>query len=114
MADVQPTITTEEIDKRNRAMLAKAGIELLDSIEVNRVSASKYIESNSIKQNANDAHMANKMKKYLAMNNEQQKNGYVKDNEPRAKELIGLKHVAIYHKEKYKGVLSSESTWLPM
>ncbi|KTC89125.1 hypothetical protein [Legionella drozanskii] len=110
MADVQPTITNEEIDKRNRAMLAKAGIELPDSIEVSMVSANKYIESNSIKQNANDAHMATKMKEYLALNNEQQKNGYVKDNEPRAKELIELKHVALYHKAKYKGALSSEST----
>ena len=38
------------------------------------------------------------------------KNGYVKDSEPRAKELMDLKHVASYQKKKYKGVLSSEST----
>ncbi len=37
--------------------------------------------------------------KYLAMNNKLQKNGYVKDNEPREKELMNLKHVAIKHNQ---------------
>jgi hypothetical protein len=110
MAGTQQALTKEEINKRNKEMLAKAGIELPDSTEVSIVSASKYITSKDSKLNESDAHMANKMKEYLAMNNEQQKNGYVKENEPRAKELMNLKHVAPYHQKKYKGILSSEST----
>lgn len=110
IASSQHLLTKEEIDKRSREMLAKSGIELCEHNEINIVSANKYINNNGIKQNANDAHVAEKMKEYLAMNNEQQKNGYVKDNEPRAKELMDLKHVTPYHKKKYKGILSPEST----
>ena len=103
-------LTREEMDKRNREILAQAGIDISNSTEISIVSANKYLNIKGIKQNANDAHMAEKMKEYLAMNDEQQKNGYVKENEPRAKELMDLKHVAPYHLKKYKGVLSSEST----
>jgi len=110
LADTTSALTREDMDKRNREMLAKAGIEIPSSTEISIVSASKYMNIKGVKQNANDAHMATKMKEYLAMNEEQQKNGYVKDSEPRAKELMDLKHVAPYHQKKYKGVLSSEST----
>ena len=109
MANTQP-LTKEEIEKRSQESLAKAGIVLPDSTEVSIISANKLINNKGIKQNANDAHIAKKMQEYLAMNDEQQKNGYVKDNEPRAKELMDLKHVAPYHQKKYKGILSSEST----
>lgn len=110
IADAPPILTKEEINKRNRETLAKAGIDISDSTEISIVSANKFISNVGVKQNENDAHMAKKMKEYLAMNDEQQKNGYVKEGEPRAKELMELKHVAPYHQKKYKGVLSSEST----
>lgn len=110
LADTTAALTRDELDRRNREMLAKAGIEIPSSTEISIVSANKYMSIKGIKQNANDAHMAEKMQEYLAMNDEQQKNGYVKEKEPRAKELMDLKHVASYHQKKYKSVLSSEST----
>ncbi len=106
----QQVLPIEEINQTNKESLAKAGIEILEYNEINIVSANKYINSNGFKKNANDAHMAEKMKEYLAMNDEQKKNGYVKDFEPRAKELMDLKHITPYHQNKYKGVLSSVST----
>ncbi len=110
MANDQHALTKEEINQLNKKILAKAGIDIPEYNEINIVSANTYIDNKNIKQNANDAHMAKKMKEYLAMNNEQQKNGYVNDNEPRAKELMNLKHVASYQLKKYKSVFSSEST----
>jgi len=110
MVNGQQALTKKEINKRSQEILAKSGIELPKYNEINIVSASKYINDEGIKQNENDAHMAAKMKEYLAMNDEQQRNGYVKDNEPRAKELRDLKYVAPYQQKKYKGILSPEST----
>ena len=110
MADSQLTLTKEEINNRNKDILAKAGISISEYNEINIVSANTYTDSKGLKQNANDAHVGKKIKEYLAMNEEQQKNGYVKGSEPRARELLDLKHVASYHKKKYEGVLSSEST----
>ncbi|QMT61866.1 hypothetical protein [Legionella sp. PC997] len=110
IASNQEGLTKEEINKRNKEILAKAGIEIPEYNEINIVPASKYITSKNIKQNANDAHIAKKTEEYLAMNEEQQKNGYVKNNEPRAKELLDLKNTASYQKKEYKGVISSEST----
>lgn len=109
MASNQQALTKEEINKRNKEILAKAGIEIPEYNEINIVPATKYINSKNIKD-ANDAHMAKKMQQYLAMNDEQQKNGYVKSNEPRAKELLDLKNTASYQKNKYKNVFSPEST----
>jgi len=109
MASNQQALTKEEINKKNKEILAKAGIEIPEYNEINIVPASKYINSKN-KQNANNVHLAKKMQEYLAMNDEQQKNGYVNYNEPRAKELLNLKNTASYQKKKYKGVLSSEST----
>lgn len=110
MANNQHALTKEEINKKNKEILAQAGIEIPEYNEINVVPASKYINNKNMKKNATDAHIAKKMQEYLAMNNEQQKNGYVKDNDPRAKELLGLKNKASYQKNKYKGVLSAEST----
>lgn len=110
MASNQPSLTKEELNKRNKEILAKAGIEIPQYNEINIVPASKYINSENIKKNANDAHIAKKMQEYIAMNEEQQKNGYVKNNEPRAKELLDLKNTASYQKKKYKDVISPEST----
>lgn len=109
-ASNQQVLTKDEINKKNKEIIAKAGIEIPEYNEINIVAASKYINSNNIKQDANDAHMAKKMQEYLAINDEQQKNGYVKDSDPRAKELLDLKNTASYQKKKYKGVLSAEST----
>jgi hypothetical protein len=109
-ADTQSVLTKEEINKRSREFLAKAGIDVPDSTEINIVSADKLINNKNIKKNENDAHIAKKTQEYLAMNDEQQKNGYVKDNEPRVKELMELKHIATYQQKKYKNVLSPEST----
>lgn len=110
IASNQQALTKEEINKLNKEILAKEGIEILEYNEISIVPASKYINSKSITQNANDAHIAKKMQEYLSMNEEQQKNGYVKHNEPRAKELLDLKNTASYQKKKYKGVISPEST----
>ncbi|MCW8469910.1 hypothetical protein OQJ19_04465 [Fluoribacter gormanii] len=110
LANDQKPLTKEEINQRNKAILAKSGISIPEYNEINIVSASTYIDSKDIKQSANDAHMAKKIKEYLAMNEEQQKNGYVKDSDPRAKELMDLKRVTSYQIKKYKGVLSPEST----
>jgi hypothetical protein len=89
--------------------MASAGIAIPEYNEINIVPATKYTNSNHIKD-ANDAHIAKKMQEYLAMNGEQQKNGYVKSNEPRAKELLDLKNTASYQKSEYKNVFSPEST----
>lgn len=110
IASNQQALTKEEIIKRNKEILAKAGIEIPEYNEINIVPASNYINNKNVKQNANDAHMAKKMQEYLAMNDEQQKNGYVKVNEPRAKELLDLKNTVSYQKKKYQSVLSPEST----
>lgn len=110
MANNQRALTQDEIKNKNKEMLSKAGIEIPEYNQINIVAANKYIKKTNSKQNANDAHMARKIQEYLAMNEEQQKNGYVKDKESRAKELLDLKNTAAYQKEKYKGVLSAEST----
>ena len=110
IASNQQALSKEEIIKKNNEILAKAGIEIPQYNEINIVPASNYINSKNVKPNANEVHMEQKMQKYLAMNDEQQQNGYVKDNVPRAKELLDLKNTASYQKKKYKSVLSPEST----
>lgn len=110
MASNQQALTKEEHIKRDKEILAKAGIEIPEYNEINIVPASKYINNKNSKNNANDAHMAKKMQEYLTMNEEQQKNGYVRHHEPRAKELLDLKNTASYQKKKYERVLSPGST----
>lgn len=89
---------------------AKANIELLRYDEINIVPACKYLNNQSMKQNANDVHIAKKIQEYLAMHEEQQKNGYVKDTDSRPKELMNLKHVAIYQTKKSNGIAASKDT----
>lgn len=116
MADTQTILSREEINKRNKELLAKEGIYIPDSTEINIVSANKFINSKKLKadanarRNKNDEDMAKDIQKYLAMNAEQQKNGYVKDSEPRVKELLDLKNTSSYHKKKYRNVFSFQST----
>jgi hypothetical protein len=112
LASSQKALTIKTINKRNQEILAKAGLSIPEYKQINIVPANKYLGNNKmgITQNVNDAHMARKMQEYLSMNDEQQKNGYVKDNEPRAKELMELKHIVPYQKKRYKTVLSPTST----
>lgn len=114
MAANQKALTMQAINLANKEILAKAGLAVSEYHQINIVPAKKYLMGNKmgVAQNANDAHMAKKMKEYLSMNDEQQKNGYVADNEPRAKELMELKHLAPYQKKRYKAVLSPTSTHL--
>jgi hypothetical protein len=114
MADNQKALTIKAINIRNKEILSKAGLSVPEYNQINIVPANKYLGNikMGVTQNANDAHMAKKMREYLSMNNEQQKNGYVKDTEPRAKELMELKRIAPYQKKRYKGVLSPTSTHL--
>lgn len=62
LANDQKPLTKEEINQRNKAILAKSGISIPEYNEINIVSASTYIDSKDIKQSANDAHMAKKLK----------------------------------------------------
>ncbi len=110
LAENLPTIRKDEIEKHARNMLLKSGIDIPISYEIRLVSANKYLSVNRNEQNPNVAHMALKIKQYQAMHEEQQRNGFVKESEPRAEELMTLKHVAPYHKKKYREVISSEST----
>lgn len=108
------TQTTQELTDKTRindAIAAKLGIEFSNYNEINIISADKYL-NNLNPSNANDVFMANEMKKYLAMHQEQQDKGYVEEKEPRAKELLDFKNLSSYQKNKYKDVLSSESTHL--
>lgn len=61
IASNQQALTKEEINKLNKEILAKEGIEIPEYNEISIVPASKYINSKSITQNANDAHIAKKM-----------------------------------------------------
>jgi hypothetical protein len=110
IADTQPTLSREEIDKQNKEILAKKGLYLPDYNEINMVSANKFISKKNMKGSNYDAEMANTVKKYLSMNAEQQKNGYVKEDKPRAKELLNLKNTSSFHKKKYKNIFSFHST----
>lgn len=110
MADTHTILSREQIEKQNREYLAKSGINIPNSTDISIVSASKYINIKNPAHNQNDVYMAKRMQEYLAMNQEQQKNGYIKDDEPRAKELLDLKNVSAYQQKKYKDVFSPTST----
>lgn len=100
----------ELIKKRNLELLAKNGIFFPKYNEVNIVPIDTYLNYKKNKNDQNDIHLANKMKEYLAMYQEQNSNGFVNELEPRAKELLNLKEVVPHQIEKYKNNLSPEST----
>lgn len=106
----QAALTSEEINLNNQKLLAKAGIAALPFNEIDIVPSDKYINKQNISKNPNDMHMAKIVKDYLAMNEEQMRNGYVKTNDSRARELLDMKHTASYHQKKFVGNVSAEST----
>lgn len=111
IADNHNTLSIEEIDRLNKELLAKAGIYVPDSTEINIVSAKTFLFKNNATNKVNDD-TAKEMQAYLAMNAEQKRSGYVKDKEPRAKELLDLENSSLYHKKKYRNVFSFKSTHL--
>ncbi|HHF7349621.1 TPA: hypothetical protein ACPSKE_002831 [Legionella feeleii] len=111
IADNHNTLSREEIDRLNKELLAKAGIYVPDSTEINIVSAKTILFKNNATNKVNDD-TAKEMQAYLAMNAEQKRSGYVKDKEPRAKELLDLENSSLYHKKKYRNVFSFKSTHL--
>lgn len=111
LADNQNTLSRTEIDRLNKELLVRAGIYVPDSTEINIVSAKTFLFKNHGTNKANDD-TAKEMQAYLAMNAEQKKSGYVKEREPRAKELLDLENSSLYHKKKYRNVFSFKSTHL--
>jgi hypothetical protein len=112
IAQTDAGLTKVELNKKNKELLTKAGINILDSSEIRIIPSNIILNNNNSSQDKNNAYYAEKTKLYLSMHEEQEKNGYVKAIEPRAKELMELKNTALYHQKKYKGVLSPISTHL--
>jgi len=104
--------TREEIEQKDKEYLLKAGIDIPDTPEIRIVPANKYLAKKNLTNNQDDDFMATQVQNYLKMHSEQQKSGFVKIKEPRAKELMELKQIAPIHLKKYKGVLSPTSTHL--
>lgn len=96
-------LTVEQIRKQSDALLAKAGIEILPYNQVSIVPSDKYLNDKNLKLDPNIQFEQDSIRKYLAMNEEQQKNGYVNQDEPRAKELIEMKRVAHEIINQYQG-----------
>lgn len=85
------------------------GIDNLDG-EVRIVPAKSLLASS---KNSEDAAFAAKtIQQYLSMLAEQKKQGYVREPEPRAKELLEFHHVAPYQFKKYEAEFNPESTHL--
>lgn len=99
------SLTRDEILEQNKAYLEKMGINLLDG-EVRIVNAKSLINQ------AKDDYYASKVKNFLNMHKEQEKNGFVREPEPRAKELLNFKETAKYQFKKYKKEFAPRSTHL--
>lgn len=93
--------------ENSKAVLQKMGLNLLDG-EVKIVSSNKMIVDHRGK---NDTYVAN-IKKSLKMFEEQQRNGYVKQPESRAKELLEFKKASSYQFKKYENDYSPTGTHL--
>ncbi|ASQ44985.1 hypothetical protein [Legionella clemsonensis] len=98
-----PPLSQEQIREQNKAYLKKMGIEMLDG-EV------RIIDAKTLKSQANDEFYATRIKQYLSMHKEQEKNGFVNAPSPRAKELLEFSKTADFQYEKYKNELSPSST----
>ncbi len=73
--------------KRDKDLLKSKGIEILDG-EIKIVKSFDYLKSTQgLKQ---DAGISESISRYLSMHAEMSKNGYVKDNNPRAQELMNF------------------------
>lgn len=112
MAESQAVLSREDIDRVNKELLAKAGLSVPDSTEIRIVSANQFLFKNNSRINQSNDDAAKEIRDYLAMNREQKKNGFVRSNEPRAKELLEMEKTSLYHKKKYKHVFSFKSTHL--
>lgn len=99
------TLNKEQINQQNRELLQKAGIELLDG-EVRIRSAAELLS------NTRDEYYKSQIEKYLSMRAEQKQNGFVKNPEPRAKELMDFAKSAHYQYQKYANTFSPKSTHL--
>lgn len=93
--------------ENSKAVLQKMGLDLLSG-EIKIVSAKKILADNQGKNNA----YADNINQSLKMHQEQQKNGYVKEPAPRAKELMELKKSSYYQFKKYENEFSLTSTHL--
>ncbi|QDQ40240.1 hypothetical protein E3226_007440 [Legionella geestiana] len=99
------TLNREQINQQDRELLQKAGIELLDG-EVRIRSAAELLT------NTKDEYYKSQIEKYLSMRAEQKQNGFVKNPEPRAKELMDFAKSAHYQYQKYANNFSPKSTHL--
>lgn len=97
--------TQAELREKNKAYLKKMGIELLDG-EI------RIVDAKTVLRNSKNEYYASKINQYLSMHQEQEKNGFVKIPEPRAKELLEFREAANYQYQKYKNEISQASTHL--
>lgn len=107
-------LSVQDIKKQSEALLAKAGIEILPYNQVSIVPSDKYLNDKNLKADPNIKFEQESIRKYLAMNEEQQKNGYVNQDESRAKELMEMKHVAPHIRKLYEGNFEPSNTSLRM
>ncbi|WP_040916851.1 hypothetical protein, partial [Legionella tunisiensis] len=98
VAEPQAVLSREDIDRINKELLAKAGLSVPDSTEIRLVSANQLLFKNNSRINQSNDDTEKEIRDYLAMNREQQKNGFVKSSEPRAKELLEMEKTSLYHK----------------
>lgn len=99
------SLSREEIRNQNKVYLQKMGITLLDG-EV------KIVKSKTLMAQAKDDYYSSQIQSFLEMHKEQEKNGFVKKPEPRAKELLDFNQTAKYQYKKYNSEFSPSSTHL--
>ena len=97
------TLDREKIRNDNKSYLKKMGITILDG-EVRIVNAKTLIAQTK------DDYYASQIQRYLAMHKEQEINGFLKEPEPRAKELLDFNNASKYQFKKYINELSNNST----
>lgn len=98
-------LSKEEIIALNKQYLQKQGLPDLDG-EV-KISKAKIILSSS-----KDKYYNSQINQFLKMHQEQQRNGFVEDIQPRAKELLEFENSSEYQFKKYKNAFSMKGTFL--
>lgn len=101
------SMAREESYKQNKEYLQKIGINLLDG-EV------KIVKAETLMRQAKEEYYSSRIQNFLMMHQEQEKNGFVKNPEPRAKWLLDFKQSAKYQYKKHYGEISPTSTNLRM
>lgn len=99
------SLSANEVREQNKVYLEKIGIRLLDG-DV------KIVPAKGLINHSKDEFYNSEVQNFLAMHDEQLKNGYVKQDEPRAKELLDFPKTAKYQYQKYQNELSQGSTHL--